>query len=1143
MVTKLKRNYTEKTLKVLFALSGNQCAHPECTNTLIEPATEKSEVLVTANICHIYAISTDGPRGKAGLTEKELNSPENLILLCQNHHAIVDGQHETYPAEMLKEWKRRHEAKMQKRLSADLDSVKPDVFSHPYFPIALVDQKIQDEVNTLRKSRFFVEFGSGQFALTLARKLFEGELAGGSDQVRCWALAWCARVLAPTEKLDKAEQYLKVAKELGCCPEISIAEAFVSSQKGDKHTALRTLADIDLPVSRSAALMVVAHHDGAERAVVWLKDAGVDASSLDADGKYYLLARLLELACWDAAREVLDEINDQDSDEAPILHHMMAITHLLSTVPNEFRAVVLNQLPFQAASFPLASDPAAIHARRLAQRYFSDAAEIARKLKCLRVATIDDEYALWLELKDPENSDNGRKLLEPKLRDPKSALRLVPLGLQYNIKLDLVAVDQEIERQIALNGGITQEAAIARFALAFIQKTPEDIANYIARHYGGLSKYIDKKSMRFLQIEMFSKAGLPERAKECLKLLSEEGLSDVEEGRLLRVIAEAEGTDPVEARTAQFKQTNYIGDLVALVDELESREEWDSLCEYGDILFKRTRSVHDAERLAKFFSKAHKHELLVKMIKENSNLLKQSQNLQMLYCWSLYYEGMLPQARSELVKLRNHQDKSNYRALQVNIAIAMGDWNSLSAFVANEYSEKDNRSAHDLTRAAQLALHLGSPIARELLFAAAAKGNDDAGVLATAYFLATNAGWEDNKEVAQWLHKAAALSGNDGPIRQMTLKDVLDRKPEWDRQESETWRLLSQGEIPMFIAAESLNKSLLGLMLFPALSNLKESDPRRKGRISAYSGKRQPVPFDNVRKCGMDATALLTLGFLNLLDKTLDAFEEVYIPHSTLGWLFEEKRKAIFHQPSWIRDAHQVLHYLATDILEKFVPSTVADSDLSAQVGDELAMLIAEAERVSDDHTQRLVVRSSPVHRLSSLMREEADLTEHFAVMCGCLSVVDRLRQKGQITADEEKRARTYLHLQEKPWPQQPEINDGAILYLDDLTITHFLHLGILDKLKAAGFRPIASPREISEANELISYESISDKVIDIIERIRSSVSSRIESGKINVGRRRSFDESEYQELYEHPTSGVFTLVRDCDAIVSDDRSCLPALM
>ena len=190
----------------------------------------------------------------------------------------------------------------------------------------------------------------------------------------------------------------------------------------------------------------------------------------------------------------------------------------------------------------------------------------------------------------------------------------------------------------------------------------------------------------------------------------------------------------------------------------------------------------------------------------------------------------------------------------------------------------------------------------------------------------------------------------------------------------------------------------------------------------------------------MDATALLTLSFLNLLDKALDAFDAVYVPHSTLAWLFEEKQKAAFHQPSRIKDAHQVRDLLARDVLEKFVPSTVADGDLSVQVGDELAVLIAEAEMVrDDDDTQRIVVRSSPVHRLSSLMDEEADLTGHAAVLSSCLSVVEKLREKGQITAEEEKRARAYLQLHEKPWPNQPEITDGAVLYLDDLAITYFL--------------------------------------------------------------------------------------------------------
>ena len=109
-----------------------------------------------------------------------------------------------------------------------------------------------------------------------------------------------------TAKLDKAEKYLKHAKKLGSCEEIDIAEAFIFSQKGDKQAALGTLNRINSPMSRSAALLVVANHEGTQRSVDWLKRASIDASDLDSEGKYLLLGYHLELANWEAARECRD---------------------------------------------------------------------------------------------------------------------------------------------------------------------------------------------------------------------------------------------------------------------------------------------------------------------------------------------------------------------------------------------------------------------------------------------------------------------------------------------------------------------------------------------------------------------------------------------------------------------------------------------------------------------------------------------------------------------------------------------------------------------------------------------------------------------------------------------------------------------
>lgn len=345
-MTKPKRRYLERTLKTLFALSGNQCAYPKCKNTLIEPATEYSDDLVTGRICHIYAVGEKGPRGKPGLTEKELNSPENLILLCPNHHVIVDGQHESSPAEKLKLWKHNHEDKMRNRQSSD-----QNFFPHMRIPTELVDEKIEEELEKLRKSRFFAGFDNVSSSLKLAKRLAEEDLSLGSNSVKSRALAWCARLLSLTEKSDEAEKYLDLAKGLETSVETRIADAFVCSRRDGKKAALEILADIGLPDSRSAALMIVANEEGPRGAVNWLNTAGIGVADLDSDGKYFLLKLLFNVGDWEAARGCADKLSDEHIREAPVLHYMMAMAYLLRTVPDELRFSVLRQPPFHAKFF------------------------------------------------------------------------------------------------------------------------------------------------------------------------------------------------------------------------------------------------------------------------------------------------------------------------------------------------------------------------------------------------------------------------------------------------------------------------------------------------------------------------------------------------------------------------------------------------------------------------------------------------------------------------------------------------------------------------------------------------------------------------------------------------------------------------
>ena len=422
---------------------------------------------------------------------------------------------------------------------------------------------------------------------------------------------------------------------------------------------------------------------------------------------------------------------------------------------------------------------------------------------------------------------------------------------------------------------------------------------------------------------------------------------------------------------------------------------------------------------------------------------------------------------------------------------------------------------------------------------AAKKGNDDADVLAAAYLLATRIGWDD-EEVSQWLQRAAELSGPDGPVKSVTLKDMLDRKPEWDRQQSDLRQKLLHGEIPMYLAGDALNRTLIDLMLHPSLANPEVMDPRYRIAVPAYDEKRRPSSLSTLSQVGLDISALLTLGYLDLLDKTLEAFDTVHIPHTTLDWLLIEKRNIGFRQKSLIREARRISELMSRGAVEKLKTTATRDTSLSDQIGDELAQLIAEAERGRElDESQHIVIRSYPIQRIASLIEhEEVDLTDRRSILSSCHGIVEYLRKRGGFTTPETKKARAYLRLHDQPWPDEPKIRPGAVLYLDEEAVGHLLHLKILGKLRDHGLRPVVSPEVASRANQLLDYEEVCGGITEVIERIRSSISSRIESGKVKSGSRIRADQAAAPSVTEHPTSGLFFLSEHCNAIIADDR-CL----
>ena len=99
------------TIKRLFARSGNRCAFPRCTATLIDGDT------VVGKICHIKGAKPGSARYDASQSAAERHGFDNLILLCGRHHDVIDADEEAYTVERLLKTKDDHESR-----AADVDA-------------------------------------------------------------------------------------------------------------------------------------------------------------------------------------------------------------------------------------------------------------------------------------------------------------------------------------------------------------------------------------------------------------------------------------------------------------------------------------------------------------------------------------------------------------------------------------------------------------------------------------------------------------------------------------------------------------------------------------------------------------------------------------------------------------------------------------------------------------------------------------------------------------------------------------------------------------------------------------------------------------------------------------------------------------
>lgn len=98
-----------KTKIMLWGRAAHRCSFPDCALDLFIDETDTDDPSLVGEICHMVARKTEHARGDSPLTAEQRDLYSNLILLCRNHHKLVDDEPAEYTVDVLKKMKQEHE--------------------------------------------------------------------------------------------------------------------------------------------------------------------------------------------------------------------------------------------------------------------------------------------------------------------------------------------------------------------------------------------------------------------------------------------------------------------------------------------------------------------------------------------------------------------------------------------------------------------------------------------------------------------------------------------------------------------------------------------------------------------------------------------------------------------------------------------------------------------------------------------------------------------------------------------------------------------------------------------------------------------------------------------------------------------------
>lgn len=925
----------------------------------------------------------------------------------------------------------------------------------------------------------------------LVTRIEEGNLAGTKEIEKAEIYYWAARIcVIDHNKSRNVVRFLEEVKKLNPSRDVQIPEAWLQFHSGDFQGAINSFKSTDSPDTNTSSLSMIRTEKGLEPALDWARNADLGPNSLTPFGWSMIIQWAAFSGHWGDACRYVNLLSEHDYNECFGLALTAGAVLASQVFPDEFKPLVI-QLQMVG------------HERHLLEGTEIDAARekaLATVGLFLEQSTAIDEnpqidagrqlYS-WLRLIDEETHEDEKRNIQERMKTGNGLVQYFELAEAFDIEFDEVQLRKHLKAR-RLSRGLDDLERGVEVLLNKRRLSPKDFIKYLEDNRSELEVSLPQKSFESLLIDTLMADNQIARAER----LYEEMKADLDPESAARVdlaIRSKKGGDLSNSLREQFGRTGAQIDLENLINAIGNTEDWKGLLPLQQQLFDNFEAnAKNAIRVCNCLRKLGRSKEIVEFLQASSGLVDKNSDLSSELAWAHFQRGNLGEARTindAILTMRNvYQDTR----LSLFINLFSGEWEEFDSVVRSANARFQNLEPHELLELASFAADTDRSLATSLIDQAVASGTDDPRLLLGAYTLLVSLGEDDRA----WplFNKAARVSTDDSIISSVSLEEMTELVPAHAEHMSDVSKKLYRAEIPIHLFAASSNIRLGQILISNPESNFTTLDSRMKIPIPIRSGQFKQTPTDRVDKVALDITSVLTLAQLGILEKVIEGFEKIYLPISTMPFLFEEIRRTRFHQPSLITSAKDEQTFCETAGVGTLRSDTGAKSYNSHSLPADMNEMLVDAKR-----TNGKVIVSLPVHAANSYLKETVDFGENSERILSVNQLCTLMHNGAQLDQRLYESAQAYLDERSTGESPGPCALPSGPIYIDTMALDNMQHAGLLNALARLPNAIILHKDTRERIEGLANLEAVNSKLEQRLNDVRRAIQAGLASDRISL--------------------------------------------